>query len=138
MKKKYPLIIIVVSSIAILSFLFSENSTFHKPPQQQTTIVISRDSVNLDTFRYNESKKAIFEIKNTGRFPLIIKKIETSCGCTDVKWNKAPLLPDQTEKIQITFTPNSLGHFSKTIRIFCNISSQTYTLKLSGFVKEEE
>ncbi|WP_059025819.1 DUF1573 domain-containing protein [Gabonibacter massiliensis] len=136
MKKKYWFIIIVVSSIVVLFFLFSEDATFDKPKQQQTAIEVNRDSVYLDTFRYSESKKTIFEIKNTGHFPLIIKKIETSCGCTDVTWNKKPLLPGKTEKIQITFTPNSLGHFSKTIRIFCNISSQTYTLRLSGFVKE--
>ena len=138
MKKRHIILLILLISTGCIYVLWIQFSKQASGPmtRQNTTIEFNRDSVGWGNFRYVDTKNATFEIKNTGDFPLIIKNIETSCGCTEAEWNKKPILPGRTGNIQITFKPNSLGYFSKTIQVFCNIPSQKYALNINGFVEE--
>lgn len=136
---KKVIILIAISLIIILVVLYSWKgrdaiqSTDNAP---LTSIQMLVDSIPLGTFPYAETKEAVFRFKNTGTRPLIIKDVKTSCGCTDVTWNKKPIPPGQEETITARFTPNSLGTFSKTIEIICNTDPQKHELRLSGFVDE--
>lgn len=93
--------------------------------------IIHLGEVNIDSCRYAE-----FEVKNTGDVPLIIKAAEPSCGCTIVKWDRHPIAPEQTSKINIRFEPFSIGKFSKSVLIYCNTKQEVHTLKFDGYVKE--
>ncbi len=96
-----------------------------------TEKIIHLGEVNIDSCRYAE-----FEVKNTGDVPLIIKAAEPSCGCTIAKWDRHPIAPEQTSKINIRFEPFSIGKFSKSVLIYCNTKQEVYTLKFDGYVKE--
>lgn len=77
-----------------------------------------------------------FEFVNKGNIPIIIKNIETSCGCTSVKWTKAPVLPLKSGYIKIQFNPfNRPGNFSKIIKVSTNNTRYNITLKIHGNVE---
>lgn len=106
------------------------NYYIHHP----TTIRIEGDTIDLDIVRYGEKKQISFRICNTGEVPLLIRDVRPSCGCTEVRWEKRPVQPGEETLIFVTFEPNSLGRFMKSIEVLCNTSSQLLRLNLKGIV----
>ena len=101
-----------------------------------TTIRFDQDSLCLGVIKYGTSRKVLFRFINTGASPLMIHDIQSSCGCTSIKWGKHPVKPGESGEIAIVFDPNSLGRFNKTIRVLCNVKEKVINLKLYGNVIE--
>lgn len=140
MKRSYLVyigILAVISTAIITFWLLTSGSSIAWANVPTTSVEISRDSIDLQTIRYDEHPTVTFTLKNTGDQPLLIRDIITTCGCTNPEWNKRPTLPGKTTDINVTFKPNSLGRFTKTIQVLCNTSSKTHELKLVGYVVED-
>lgn len=76
-----------------------------------------------------------FKFINKGKAPLLIKYIETTCGCTTPKWNKRPILPRDSGIISVTFNPKDRpGVFSKKIIVYTNATPPNTVLRLEGEV----
>lgn len=77
-----------------------------------------------------------FEFKNNGQAPLIIKKVEASCGCTTPEWPKSPIGPGQTGVIKVGYNPAGRPNkFSKSITVHSNATTNpTTVLQITGFV----
>ena len=120
--------ILTLVGIAGLWFLFGDSTeVFELLYSSPTTIRIEGDTIDLDIVRYGE-------ICNTGEVPLLIRDVRPSCGCTEVRWEKRPVQPGEETLIFVTFEPNSLGRFMKSIEVLCNTSSQLLRLNLKGIV----
>lgn len=81
----------------------------------------------------------IFTIKNTGDKPLIIQEAQASCGCTVPKKPEQPILPGESDEMEVTFTskPNQAGQtISKNITITANIEDITQRVVIKGKVDE--
>ena len=77
----------------------------------------------------------IFTFKNTGDAPLVINRVQASCGCTTPTWTKEPILPQKTGTITVSYNPaNRPGSFIKTISVFSNADTQPATLTIKGEV----
>ena len=77
-----------------------------------------------------------FYFRNVGNTNLIIKSIESSCGCTAVKWNKKPIKVGEESKITVEF--NSKGRHGKqykVLTIFANTKRKVKELKITATVK---
>lgn len=91
---------------------------------------------NFGDLTEGEEVSHTFYFKNTGKHQLLIKKIETGCGCTTANYDKAPIAPGKEGKIEIAF--NSAGRYGKQykeIRIFANIPEKQVTLSFTANVK---
>lgn len=62
----------------------------------------------------------LFEVTNTGKTPMVISDIQTSCGCTTPEWSKAPIAPGETTKVKVGYNAASEGNFEKYITISYN------------------
>ncbi len=79
-----------------------------------------------------------FTFTNTGKVPLILTNVVSSCGCTTPVWPKAPILPGKKGAIKVTFDPtNRPGPIDKSITISSNATKPLIVLTLSGMVKEK-
>jgi Protein of unknown function (DUF1573) len=77
-----------------------------------------------------------FKFKNTGKTPLIITDVQTTCGCTVPTWNKNPIQPDEVEAINVEFnSKGKQGKMDKPITIIANTFPVRTECKLVGFVK---
>jgi hypothetical protein len=94
---------------------------------QQTEIV-------MNDLKTKKTSTAIFVLENTGDQPLIIKNVETSCGCTVPQWDKQPVGKGKTVKIKVNVTPDSQGYFNKSIIVYCNTDKGLITLLVKGMV----
>lgn len=77
-----------------------------------------------------------FKFTNTGNAPVLIKNVESSCGCTSPEWTKQPILPGKTGFVKATFDPKDRpGNFDKTITVFSNAKTPVIELKIKGMVE---
>lgn len=78
----------------------------------------------------------VFEFTNTGSAPLIISKVNSTCGCTIPKTPKDPILPGKTGEIQVKYDTNRVGPIRKAITVISNADTPTVVLKIKGDVKD--
>lgn len=89
----------------------------------------------------SEGPQATYEFKftNTGKEPLILSKVQASCGCTTPSWPKEPILPGKDGVIVVTYnTQGRPGPFTKSITINSNADTPTKTIFIKGEVVKED
>ena len=71
-----------------------------------------------------------FAFKNTGKEPLIVQRVQASCGCTTPSYSKDPVLPGKQGVIKASFaTQGRPGAFTKTITVVSNAGTKVLTIK---------
>lgn len=85
-------------------------------------------------------QSATFTLTNEGKEPLIISSAKASCGCTNLQYEKDPILPGKSTPISVTYNAANAGNFIKTITVNTNASEQPVVLTIKGIVnpKKEE
>lgn len=84
----------------------------------------------------NGSVSYDFVFTNRGTAPVLIRNVESSCGCTSPEWTKQPVLPGKTGYVRATFDPKDRpGHFDKTITVYSNAKTPVVELKIKGDVE---
>ena len=78
----------------------------------------------------------VFVFKNIGDQPLIIKNIQSSCGCTVPKKPEEPIMPGKTGEIKVSYDTKRVGGFSKAITIFSNAKNARKVIKIKGIVNK--
>src|ERR1035437_8891531 len=122
MKTKLFFLFIILSCILIELYLLKRTTVIPNDSHKvDTKIFLRTDSLNLGKLEFHKSKIATFSMKNIGSHPLMIKLIEPSCGCTVAKYIKKPIAQGETTTVLLEFKPNSLGYFSKTADVICNV-----------------
>ncbi len=77
-----------------------------------------------------------FVFTNTGDKPLIISKVQATCGCTTPEYSKEPVLPGKEGKVVVKYDTKRTGPFQKSITVYSNVpDSQRKILKIKGTVK---
>jgi len=106
-------------------------------PESITTVKLVSDSMNCGKIKGSAIRLIYFKLKNIGSKQLIIQSVHTSCGCTVAKYNKKPIEKDETATVVLEYKPNSLGYFTKTADVVCNVPKGYVRLKISGEVVEK-
>lgn len=78
-----------------------------------------------------------FEFTNTGKEPLILSSVRSSCGCTVPSWPREPILPGKTEKIKVKYDTNRMGPINKSITVMSNAVNSTEVLRISGNITKK-
>lgn len=100
----------------------------------KTTAIAEKNEIDLGTIKMLEAQKATFIIKNTGKSPLVILDISTTCGCITSSYDKQPAESGKVLQIEIIKTPENKGLFDETITVKCN-TEQPIKLKIKGNVR---
>ena len=83
--------------------------------------------------------KHSFKFKNTGKMPLIITDVQTTCGCTVPSWNKNAIQPNVMDEIKVEFnSAGKEGNMDKPITIIANTFPVRTEFKLVGQVKKKK
>ncbi len=123
-------------------FFLSNSSCQNKSKPKSVTVTDTEVEWKKNTHNFGEITEGeevlhTFYLKNTGKYHLLIKKIDSGCSCTQVEYDKTPIPPQKEGKIEIVF--NSKGRFGKQykeISIFANISDKKTKLIFTADVKE--
>ncbi len=84
------------------------------------------------------SVETVFTYKNTGKTPLVITNIKSTCGCTVPQdWSKEPLAPGEAGKFTVKYNGSGKNAVSKTITVTANTETGKETVKIKAFVKAD-
>lgn len=81
--------------------------------------------------------KRKFIFTNIGKAPLVIERVQSSCGCTVPKKPEKPIMPGEKGEIEVSYDTKRLGGFSKTITIYSNAKNKQKAVKIKGYIAKE-
>ena len=82
---------------------------------------------------YESKEPFVFEFKNTGKEPVLVTNVQTSCGCTAAEKPTEPVAAGAQSKIVVTYDTKRVGNFTKTITVTTN-SGDPIVLTITGSV----
>ncbi len=104
--------------------------------QKKAVAYFNSSAHNFETIKEIDGKVCHdFAFINKGEQPLIIRKVESTCGCMSPTWTKHPVLPGGKGFVRATFDPvNRPGNFDKTITVYTNAENPVQVLRIRGKV----
>ncbi|WP_299821665.1 DUF1573 domain-containing protein [uncultured Pontibacter sp.] len=79
-----------------------------------------------------------FKFKNTGTQPLVIERVDVTCGCTTPSWTKEPVMPGKTGTVVAKFnSAGKLGQQKKPITIHSNAADGVKYVYIVTNIKEK-
>ena len=107
-----------------------------------TAVAQPRFTSNTETYDFGqiEWKHPVtvqYSITNTGDRPLVLTEVEPDCACSVAQWTKTSIAPGAKGTVNVTFDAEALGHFNKSVAIYCNAQPHLVYLKFNGEVVRE-
>ncbi len=76
-----------------------------------------------------------FKFKNSGDQPVIITRVQASCGCTTPDWTRSPVVPGTTGFVSTGFDPiNRAGAINKHVLVYNTATKEPIKLMIKGEV----
>ena len=123
-------------TLSILAF-FALNATLLAQTGPKIEFQAKDNTIDYGTItKQNDNGIRTFYFKNTGDAPLLISNVQSTCGCTIPSYPKTPILPGQTNQIDIKYNM-SPGPMRKTITVesnAVNYEEGRVPLKIKGTV----
>jgi hypothetical protein len=138
--KNILFIMIIIPAILVLSCNNNKPSGGSNSREQVVsadTAVISFREYEHDFGKIAEGEKVacIFTFENTGKGPLVLSSVTSSCGCTVPKYDTKPIAPGGTGIVEVVFdTSGRSGRQTKSITVSSNASKPIVLLRISGDV----
>lgn len=103
------------------------------------TISFDKTTIEYGNVKFGADGHRFFTVKNTGDKPLVINRVQASCGCTTPEWSQDPILPGQSSKIKVGYNTQLVGNFQKLIEVYSNDPANSRSvLYIKGNVEANE
>lgn len=108
----------------------AQEKTKATAPQEQAkngpAITFEETEHNFGDITQGDVVEHTFNFKNTGTQPLVIERVDVSCGCTSPAWTKEPIMPGKTGFVTAKFnSAGKLGQQKKPLTIHSNAADGT-------------
>lgn len=103
-----------------------------KTQEVLTEVTVSTKQLDFGGFDWEDAQTSTFSLRNTGKYPLVVQDITTSCGCTSVEYSKEPVASGKFLDIKVIYKADHPEHFSKTITVYCNAAASPLQFKVTG------
>lgn len=121
----------------IFSILFLSNVSFAQESENSKPVFkFDTETIDYGKIAMGTDGKRVFEFTNTGKSPLIITRVQASCGCTVPKKPENPIMPGEKGEIEVSYDTKRIGGFSKAITIFSNAKTSRKMIKIKGYVEK--
>ena len=97
-------------------------------------ISFTETEYDFGTIDFGGNAVHYFVFSNTGRVPLVILNVRTSCGCMVPSWPKAPVTTDKIDSLRVEYNTKVKGTFNKIITVQSNAVNALVELKIKGNV----
>ena len=136
---QHTIFAIAVVAMVLLPALASAQSDVVADNERYAIAKFDKLSHDFGEIERGTEAVAIFTITNQGQAPLVVENVKVSCGCTIVKWNSEPVMPQDTIQIKVSYNSNIVGEIKRSVVVKTNDHKQKRTLLLiTGDVKDEE
>tara|TARA_B100001063_G_scaffold219281_1_gene223279 strand:- start:15 stop:410 length:396 start_codon:yes stop_codon:yes gene_type:complete len=131
------MVLIKYISLFSLVLLFSCKGENKLEVGQKTSMKIDK-LFDAGTRVKGEVIEAVFNIENTGDYPLVFGEIKGSCSCTVAEKPEAPILPGEKGVISATVDTESFrinSEVSKYVTLVANTEPNRVTLRITAQIK---
>ncbi|MGM9804602.1 MAG: DUF1573 domain-containing protein [Muribaculaceae bacterium] len=89
---------------------------------------------DFGTFNEGDIKKsAVFVAVNTGNEPVVIERVQVTCGCTTPLYTQTPIAVGDTARVTLTYhAAGRVGSFNKTAIVYTNTPQRRMVLHIKG------
>jgi hypothetical protein len=105
-----------------------------KPNPKAPVISFEKTVHDFGEIIQGDNGECEFVFKNTGKEPLIITNVRSSCGCTVAQKPEEPIMPGKKSSIKVRYDTNRIGVISKTVTVTSNATEPEINLQLKGNV----
>jgi len=145
-------VILGLSALCMVAFTSCKDDAAAKVKSENVTQAQERDAASIDfpvlTFDKTEHDfgeiengtpvETVFTYTNTGKAPLVITDIKSTCGYTVPQdWSKDPLAPGESANFTVKFNGKGKNKVSKTVTVTANTESGKEQVKITAFVKPD-
>jgi len=120
--------------LAIPAFPQDEHQTSKKSAPEETRIVFAETEYDFGTIKSGEDAIHYFIFSNTGKAPLVILNVRTSCGCMVPEWPKNPITTGMKDSLRVEYNTKVKGTFNKIITVQSNAVNAMVELRIKGNV----
>lgn len=121
-----------------LTFLFVATFGVISYAQETAEITFKTEEIDYGKVKVGSDGVRVFEFTNTGKAPLVITNVSSSCGCTVPSWTKDPIAPGTKGKIEVKYDTNRVGPISKTVTVTSNAKQNPVKgLRIKGEVVKQ-
>ena len=100
-------------------------------------LTLETDAYDFGSVKEGEKVEHEFTFTNSGNEPLIISRVQASCGCTTPEYSKNPIAPGEKGNVKVVFnSAGQMGKQHKIITVTSNASKPNTLLHLRGEVKK--
>ena len=93
-----------------------------------------KEAINYGKVEKKSNGERVFTFTNIGNMPLIISRVQSTCGCTIPKKPEKPIMPGEKGEIKVSYDTNKPGRFNKQIIIFSNAKQKRKIVRIKSFV----
>ncbi len=133
MKKNLLFIFLLSLSITGCAQNPKDNSS-----EKQAEMIFENVEFNFGNIDYDSEGTHEFIFKNTGKVPLIITNVSSSCGCTTPEWSKEPIQRKKKGKITVKYDTKRVGNFVKSVKVYSNAKNSPVMIIIRGSVKAKQ
>lgn len=119
----------IVTSAALL-IAWVVPTALHAQPVAQWTDTVH----DYGTFHEHDGQQLCeFTVTNTGDSPLVIVRVQPTCGCTVAEFTTTPIEPGKSGLVEVTYSPTGRpGPFEKTVWVYTNSTPERTRLTIKG------
>lgn len=132
MKKQF--LFFLLCFIAYSTINAAEFQSFKNTRADSAIISFTKTLHDYGTIKKGSEGTYDFTFTNTGKIPLILSNVSTTCGCTTPSWPREPIAPGKSGQIKVKYNTANIGGFQKGITVYSN--AKTVMLTIKGSVQE--
>ena len=106
----------IMKNFLVLFIAFFSYTLVHSQ-EMKPEISFEKTVIDYGTVNKGDNGVREFVFKNSGNAPLIISNVKSTCGCTIPKKPEKPILPGESEKIQVKYDTKRVGFIRKSITV---------------------
>jgi hypothetical protein len=129
----------LLSFLALAAFYFTLSCSQSPQPaageQEMAKIEFETTEHDFGTIPQGGDGTYEFVFKNTGKAPLLLANVRSSCGCTIPEWPKNPIKKGDKARIKVSYNTRITGSFSKSISVYSNADKVPVVLVIKGKVE---
>lgn len=146
--------LILVFTVALFAFSGCKNTKSNEKKELSTDMVMNPNTASgqantedVPEVTFNEEEHDFgrvmqgekvsfsFKFKNTGKAPLLISSVSSSCGCTVPEYPKDPVKPGEENYITVSFnSEGKRGFQNKSVTLVSNAQPGTKVLRIKAEV----
>ncbi len=129
----------IINLIFAVMILFTAACSQTEDGKSKAEMTFKEDlTYDFGKIKQNSDGTHEFIFKNTGKDPLIITNVKSSCGCTVPTFPEEPIKKGETGKIHVKYDTHRIGVFTKTITVYSNAKNSPVKLHIKGEVQRNE